>query len=194
MWYNTTVYRAHGNPDANSMQVVHNIKLARAGGSEVILNPAPAQKLPDEVYPELAYLVMNESEAAILSGRQADAISASSDLDTVAAEFIDKGVSNVIITLGADGAYYQTAKASRNKQAGKRSLAVKAKVVDTTAAGDTFVGAFAVKLASAAHEGHDEIRVTLDKAIAFAITAAGKTVEKAGAQSSIPWLNELSES
>ena len=71
---------------------------------------------------------------------------------------------------------------------------MEAKVVDTTAAGDTFVGAFAVKLASAACEGHDDIQVIMDKAIAFAIAAAGKTVEKAGAQSSIPWLDELSES
>ena len=138
---------------------------------------------------------MNESEAAILSGRPADAISASSDLDAIASEFVAKGVANVIITLGAQGAYHQTATASRHEQAGKRSPAVKAKVVDTTAAGDTFVGAFAVKLARAIHDtGGKEDDTVIDEAVTFAIKAAGKTVEKAGAQSSIPWLDDLETS
>jgi ribokinase len=135
---------------------------------------------------------MNETEAAILSGRAADAISASSDLDAVAAEFVQKGVANVIITLGAEGAYYQTTTAMHKGQPGKRVPAVKAKVVDTTAAGDTFVGAFAVKLASAIYESKGQERDVIDEAIAFAICAAGKTVEKSGAQSSIPWLDDLS--
>jgi ribokinase len=156
------------------------------------LNPAPALQLPDDIYPEVTYLVMNESEAAILSGRPADAVTPTSDLDMIAGEFIQKGVANVIITLGAEGAYCQTTTRAQQKQSGKRSSAVKANVVDTTAAGDTFVGAFAVQLASAAKTTaggeHDD---TIDQAIAFAIRAAGRTVEKAGAQSSIPWLNEL---
>ena len=173
------------------MQVKNNIKLAQSSGTKVILNPAPAQKLPDDIYPDLTYLIMNESEAAMLSGRPSEAITASSDLDAVAAEFIQRGVSNVIITLGAQGAYFQTASAARQKQAGKRSPAVKAKVVDTTAAGDTFVGAFAVKLASAIGSSGDPNDNSIDEAVTFAIKAAGKTVEKAGAQSSIPWLDEL---
>lgn len=176
------------------LQVVHNIKLAHASGTRTILNPAPAQELPDDIYPELTYLIMNESEAAILSGRPADAISPSSDLDAVAAEFIQKGVANVIITLGVEGVYYQTVTAVRQKQAGRRLPAVKAKVVDTTAAGDTFVGAFAVKLATAVHESKGTEHDFIDEAVAFAIRAAGKTVEKSGAQSSIPWLDELQQS
>jgi ribokinase len=172
-------------------QVIHNIKIAQAGGTRVILNPAPARKLPEVLYPELTYLIMNESEAAILSGRPADAISASSDLDAIAAEFVQKGVANVIITLGAEGAYYQTSTGDRKSQPGKRVPAVKAKVVDTTAAGDTFVGAFAVKLATAVHESKGQEHEIIDEAVAFAIRAAGKTVEKSGAQSSIPWLNDL---
>lgn len=157
----------------------------------MILNPAPAQTLPNEIFPELSYLIMNESEAAILSGRPADAVDSSSDLDAVAKEFFEKGVENVIITLGAEGAYYHTATLLRNNQAGKRIPAVKAKVVDTTAAGDTFVGAFAVKLASAVQESVETSKDAVDAAIQFAIRASGKTVEKTGAQSSIPWLNEV---
>jgi ribokinase len=136
---------------------------------------------------------MNESEAAILSCRPADSVSSASDLDSLAAEFIQKGVANVIITLGAEGAYYQTVTASGYKQPGKRLPAVKAKVVDTTAAGDTFVGAFAVKLADAVHKSKGKEGDVVDGAIIFAIRAAGKTVERSGAQSSIPWLDELED-
>lgn len=159
----------------------------------MILNPAPAQKLPDDIYPGLTYLIMNETETAILSGRPADSVSASSDLDSLAAEFIQKGVANIIITLGAEGAYYQTLTALQHQQPGKRLPAAKAKVVDTTAAGDTFVGAFAVKLADAVHKTAGKEEGVIDDAIAFAIHAAGKTVEKAGAQSSIPWLDEVQD-
>ena len=124
-------------------QVIRNIKLAHASGTKVILNPAPAQNLPDDLYPELTYLILNESEAAILTDRPRNSISAASNLDTIVADFIEKGVAHVILTLGAEGAFYQTVTRLHQKQPGARLPAVKAKVVDTTAAGDTFVGAFA---------------------------------------------------
>jgi ribokinase len=124
-----------------------------------------------------------------------DSISASSDLDSVASAFIRKGVASVIITLGAEGVYYQTVSRHRKSTPGKRLPAAKAKVVDTTAAGDTFVGAFAVGLATpsalsdkAKDLSHDEI---IDESVAFAIRASGKTVEKAGAQKSIPRFDEV---
>lgn len=141
----------------------------------------------------MTYLVLNESEAAILSGRRSGSVSATYDLDSLAAEFLAKGVANVIITLGAEGAYYQTATESQRKQPGRKLPAIKAKVVDTTAAGDTFVGAFAVKLVeeSSGSKNQKDTESVISHAIAFAIRAAGKTVEKAGAQSSIPWQNEL---
>jgi ribokinase len=64
-------------------------------------------------------------------------------------------------------------------------------VVDTTAAGDTFVGAYAVRIAEAMSESSLDEGEIIDNAVAFAIRAAGKTVEKEGAQKSIPWLNEV---
>jgi ribokinase len=134
---------------------------------------------------------MNESETAILSDMPADAITASSDLGSITEKFFDKGVSNVIITLGAEGAYYQSAKAAGEGQAGRKMPATKAAVVDTTAAGDTFVGAFAVKLAAHVNQGNINSEAVSIDAISFAIRAAGKTVQKPGAQSSIPWLDEL---
>jgi ribokinase len=72
-----------------------------------------------------------------------------------------------------------------------RLPAVKAKVVDTTAAGDTFVGAFAVKLMDGVRKTQGKEEDVIDDAITFAIRAAGRAVEKPGAQNSIPWLDEL---
>ncbi|KAK3077476.1 hypothetical protein LTS18_010163, partial [Coniosporium uncinatum] len=86
--------------------VVHNVGLAKAAGSQVILNPAPAVPLADSLLSHIDHLIMNESEAAMLSGRS-DELSAADDLDPVAADFISKGVDVVIITLGGDGCYYQ---------------------------------------------------------------------------------------
>lgn len=167
---------------------MHNVELARAGGTRVILNPAPAQELPEDIYENLTYLIMNETEAAILSGRPPKSVSLSSDLDSVAADFIKKGVVNVIITLGADGVFYRKNTSLREGKSGERVPAIKTKVVDTTAAGDTFLGAFAVEIANTVTGKEDEV---FDNAIAFAIRASSKTIEKAGAQSSIPWRNEV---
>jgi ribokinase len=100
-------------------------------------------------------------------------------------------VANIVITLGKDGVFYQTVTRLRKNQTGKRIPAVKTKVVDTTAAGDTFVGAYAVRVASAMSDSALDPGEIIDNAVAFAIRAAGKTVEKQGAQKSIPWLNEV---
>jgi ribokinase len=147
--------------------------------------------LPDSLYPEITHLILNETEAAILSGRPQNSVSVSSDLDTIAAEFIKKGVAYFVVTLGKDGVFYQTVTRLRKKESGKRIPAVKTKVVDTTAAGDTFVGAYAVRIASATSSSALDDEETIDDAVAFAIRASGKTVEKEGAQKSIPWLDEV---
>jgi ribokinase len=149
--------------------------------------------LPDSLYPEVTHLILNETETAILSGRPQNSVSVSSDLDTIAAEFIEKGVAYFVVTLGKDGVFYQTVTRSRKKQPGKRVPAIKTRVVDTTAAGDTFVGAYAVHIASAMSKSALDDGETIDEAVAFATRAAGKTVEKEGAQKSIPWLDEVSQ-
>ncbi len=77
--------------------VLHNMKTARQKGAETIINPAPAVPLPDEAYQGLGHLIVNETEAAILSG-----IEKPSSWDEVAAVFIARGVKNVIITLGGE--------------------------------------------------------------------------------------------
>jgi ribokinase len=136
---------------------------------------------------------LNETETAILSGRPQNSVSVTSDLDSIAAEFIEKGVANIVITLGKDGVFYQTVTRLRKRQLGKRIPAVKTKVVDTTAAGDTFVGAYAVRIASVGSDSVLDSGEIIDNAVAFAIRASGKTVEKQGAQKSIPWLNDVPE-
>ena len=142
--------------------------LARASGAKVILNPAPARALPDSFLAKVDFLTPNEVETAFLSGVKVD--------DTAGAEraasvLLDKGVSGVILTLGERGALLLTASQK------KLVPAYKVKVVDTTAAGDAFCGAFATALARGAD---------LEEAVAFANAAGGLAVTVLGAAPSMP--------
>ncbi|KAH7353755.1 ribokinase [Plectosphaerella cucumerina] len=163
--------------------VLGALESAKRAGVPVLLNPAPAQRLPDEAYVGLAHLVVNETEAAILSGCEESELDDEAGLRRVARWFLDKKAENVIITLGGRGVYYATA-------AGAETLvpAEKAKVVDTTAAGDTFVGSYCLSVVQAAKAGKP---FDIETAIRSANKAAAKTVERKGAQISIPWRDEL---
>ncbi|EMD67129.1 hypothetical protein COCSADRAFT_285070 [Bipolaris sorokiniana ND90Pr] len=168
--------------------VLHNMAVARKKGVETIINPAPAIPLPMEAYQGLGHLIVNETEAAILSG-----IEKPENWDEVAGIFIARGVKNVIITLGGEGVFYKTAKQQASSQQGVIVPARKVQVVDTTAAGDTFTGAYTVAVArwKVMAKGAD---FNLDAAIAQANRAASMTVQREGAQSSIPWADEVPES
>lgn len=161
--------------------VLKALRTANESGIPVLLNPAPAKTLPDEAYHNLAHLVVNETEAAILSGCKESDLDDLAGLERVGALFIQRGVSNVIITLGGRGVYYAT-------KNGKSALvpALKADVVDTTAAGDTFVGSYALAVVSAESGDFD-----IDTAIRAANKAAAITVSRKGAQISIAWKDEL---
>ncbi|KAF2105653.1 ribokinase-like protein [Lophiotrema nucula] len=167
--------------------VLYNMKVARQKGVETIINPAPAVPLPEEAYKGLGHLIVNETEAAILSG-----IENPTNWDEVAAIFIERGVKNVIITLGGDGVYYQTDRMHSASTPGRLVPARRVKVVDTTAAGDTFAGAYSVAVAR--WRSNPDHEFDLDEAIAHANRAASMTVQKRGAQSSIPWMDEVPES
>jgi ribokinase len=149
--------------------VAATVKLAQAKGVPVILNPAPAQPLPDRVLARVTYLTPNETECAILTGITPDA--GGKQANRAADALLAKGVGTVILTLGEAGAFV----ASRGVRALVPGFAVKA--VDTTAAGDIFNGALAVALI--------EGRELLD-AVRFANAAAALSVTKLGAQSSAP--------
>jgi ribokinase len=161
--------------------VLAALEAARREGVDVLLNPAPARRLPGEAYRGLAHLVVNETEAAILGEVDEKVLDDEAGLEVVARAFIGRGVQNVIITLGGRGVYYMS-------EDGRKGMvpAEKAKVVDTTAAGDTFVGRYALDAVGKKGAAFD-----IDAAVRKANKAAAKTVEKAGAQDSIPWRDEL---
>ncbi|RSL63769.1 hypothetical protein CEP54_005009 [Fusarium duplospermum] len=161
--------------------VIQALKAAKADGVPVLLNPAPALPLPEDAYEGLAHLVVNETEAAILADCAESELDDLDGLNRVGRVFIDRGVQNVIITLGGRGVYYLN-------KGGKSALlpATKTTVVDTTAAGDTFVGSYALAVV-AGQDGDFDI----EAAVTTANRAAAKTVSRKGAQISIPWKDEL---
>ncbi|WYZ45278.1 hypothetical protein EsH8_VIII_000594 [Colletotrichum jinshuiense] len=163
--------------------VLAALRSAKSASVPVLLNPAPAQRLPDEAYDGLAYLVVNETEAAILSGCDESELDTPEGLKRVGEWFMAKKVGNVVITLGGRGVYY-----TNREGAAELIPAEKAKVVDTTAAGDTFVGSYCVAAVNAQAKG--EV-FDISQAIRKANRAAAKTVERKGAQASIPWRDEL---
>lgn len=136
----------------------------------VILNPAPAAALPDEILAGTDIITPNETEAEMLTGIR---ISSEEDAHRAAGLLHDRGVSTVIITLGSEGAYL-----SENKGPSQSMIpGFKVNAVDTTAAGDVFNGQLAVALA----EG-----MLMKDAIRLAHAAAALSVQNLGAQSSIP--------
>lgn len=158
-------------PDAT---VGHALKRGRELGKTVILNPAPASRpLPEDWYASIDYLIPNESEASALSGLPVDSLASA---ETAASRLISLGASKVIITLGAQGSLFANGKGFEHFPVPK------VKAVDTTAAGDTFVGGFAAALAAGKGEGD---------AIRFGQVAAALSVTRAGAQPSIPTLSDV---
>lgn len=146
-------------------------KVAHDAGVPVILNPAPAQKLPKSLYPLVDWITPNETEAELLTGvKVVDAASAAKAVGVLK----KRGVGHVVITMGSKGAYCG--------DCAKMFPCRKVKAVDCVAAGDTFNGAFAVALA----EGR-----TCADAIAFAQKASAISVTRPGAQSSVPFRKEI---
>jgi ribokinase len=153
--------------------VEHAARRAKALGKLVILNPAPAQPLPASLLALADLLVPNEIEAAALAGAPVGSVD-----DAVAAgrRLRDAGARTVLVTLGAQGVVVVEPGGARHHPA----QAVRA--VDTTAAGDTFIGGLGAALVRG---------LALPAAIAFAQAAAAISVTRPGAQPSIPFLREL---
>ncbi len=150
-------------------------ELAHAAGTLVLLNPAPAQPLPAELLAQVDYLIPNEQEAALLLG---EAIATDADAAGAAQRLCAQtGVGGVVITLGAQGAVLAQAQTEP-----QFVPAHSVEVADTTAAGDAFVGAFAVALA----EGR-----TPAEALRWGNAAGALAVTAAGAQPSLPSRNAV---
>ncbi len=154
--------------------VAWTLARGRELGKTVILNPAPATgPLPSEWFAHIDYLTPNESEAQALTGQPV------TDIDSArraGERLLRLGAGKVIVTLGAQGALFVSPGGSRHFPAPV------VQPVDTTAAGDTFIGGFAAGLVRGMEEG---------EAIAFGQRAAALSVTRVGAQPSIPYLAEL---
>lgn len=170
--------------------VVAAASLAHSYGKKVILNPAPYQPLPETLLQCVDVLVVNEIEGLQLSGLATDfhepgEVSGRSGYRVSGSDFspadvlktlVALGLPIVLMTMGADGVYYSGEGRTGHIPAEEVSA------VDTTAAGDTFAGAFAAFWRT----------VGLEKAVELAVKAAGIAVTRPGAQSSIPYEWELS--
>ncbi len=150
-------------------------KVARAAGVRTVLNPAPAAELPPDLYAGLDWITPNETEAKLLTGVEVTDAASAKD---AAAVLHARGVKGVIVTLGAQGAFW-----SEGGNCGSVP-ACPVKAVDTVAAGDTFNGAFAVAIT----EGR-----AVEDAVKFAVKAASIAVTRPGAQSSVPHRSEVAE-
>jgi len=153
--------------------VIFTAEMGYKAGKKVILNPAPASTLPDELFNRLYLISPNETEAEILTGIRVNNIESA---EKAAAKLLSKGTGIVIITMGSLGALVCT------KDENRLIRAEKVGVIDTTAAGDVSNGALAVALS----EGRD-----IFSAAEFAVRAASLSVTRMGAQASAPYLWEL---
>ena len=154
--------------------VEHGLKLARSLGVQTILNPAPALELPESIFPLCDYLTPNESEARTLTGLPVTNIA---EAERAADVLLARGARNIVVTLGAQGAFV------KNARVAKRVPAVDAgPVVETTGAGDAFNGGFAIALA----EGRDIVAATQ-----FGCAVAGISVTRRGTAPSMPTRAEV---
>ncbi len=147
--------------------------MAKESGTTVILDPAPAVQLTDKLLANIDFLLPNEHELDLVLG------SSAGSLEEKAKALMEKGIGTLILTEGDKGV---TIISKENKTI---ITAPRMKAIDTTAAGDTFAGAFAFGLST----GRDMV-----KSAEFAVKAASLSVTRLGAQSSIPWIKEVDTS
>lgn len=149
--------------------------IARKSGVKTILNPAPAlEEVPKELLEVTDMIIPNETETEILTGIT---ITDEASMKQAAEHLHHLGIEAVIITIGSKGAFYDVD--------GRSGIvpAFKVKAVDTTAAGDTFIGALSSIL--------EKDFSNLEEAIKYGNKASSLTVQRFGAQPSIPYKNEL---
>ncbi|PDT16054.1 ribokinase [Rhizobium sp. J15] len=153
---------------------IHGLSMAKRAGVTTIFNPAPAQAIPDSVYGLCDFIVPNEVEAAQLVGH---AIETDEQARAAAKTLVDRGARAVIITLGARGAFYHAAGQSELVPALSAG-----NVVDTTGAGDAFLGGFATAIS----EGRAPI-----EAIRFGCATAAIAVTRPGTAPAMPSRSEI---
>lgn len=153
--------------------IKYALKKSKELNKYTILNPAPALKLDDEIIKNVDLLTPNETELEIISGVS---IETEEDIQKAAQIMIEKGVKELIVTLGSKGSLYI------NKEKSIFKKAYKVEAVDTTAAGDSYTAALAVALSK------DQ---SIEEAMDFASKVGALSVLKEGAQSSLPTLEDV---
>ena len=148
--------------------VLRAVEVAAASGTRVLLNLAPPFEVPRVLLEKLDPLVINEHEAAFLLGERVEGVDGALD---AAPRLLALGPGSVVVTLGEDGAVFSDGESAQHL------TAPNVDVVDTTGAGDAFVGALAARLAADAH---------LKDAVAYAVRAGAAAVTEAGAQGALP--------
>jgi len=153
---------------------MRGLEIAKAAGVITIFNPAPAEPVPDAIYPLCDYVTPNESEASLLTGVTVRSVE---DARRAGDVFLSKGVGTALITLGENGALLHNHEASLQIPAFRAGA-----VVETAGAGDAFNGGFAAALARGE---------TPHEAARFASALAGISVTRAGTAPSMPTLDEI---
>ncbi len=154
------------------------VEIAASGETRVLLNLAPSREVPPSVLEKLAPLVVNEHEAGFLLGAKVEGGVAGAE--EAAASLLALGPRSAVVTIGASGAVFASGEADGVSSG--YFPAPKVEVVDTTGAGDTFVGALAARLASGD---------SLPDAVAYAVRAGAVAVTKEGAQGGCPMPEEV---
>jgi len=156
------------------------IETAGEAGIEFLLNAAPASSILGSHYPLITHLLVNETEAATLTGRDVDEVDKDS-WQEIADYFLEKGVKNVVLTLGANGAFFARTRDSSHVPASR------VKTVDCTGAGDTFTGTYASDYLRQKRSGQWDLQA----AVRRACRAAALITTQIGAQEGIPWMDEI---
>lgn len=159
---------------------IEAFKIAKDNNVVTILNPAPAREIPDELLGLTDIIIPNETEAYELTKIKIDN---ENSIKAAAEKFLERGAKCAIITLGERGA------ALVSKEGFEIIKAVKVTALDTTAAGDSFIGALASKLCNYEKIDFEKIK----EAVIFANKVSSMVVQKPGAQASLPTLNEVME-
>ena len=155
--------------------VEYILEKVKGKGKTVILDPAPAQKLKNEIYKHVDFITPNETEIKLLTGKEINSVE---DLIEAAKILLNKGVKNVIAKAGSKGAFII------NNEGIETVKGFKVETVDTTAAGDTFNGAFAYALSNSK---------SIKESVTFACAAAAISTTALGAQAAMPRLAQVEE-
>jgi len=164
--------------------VLSAAKLAKENGVRIILNPAPAKELPDELIALVDFIIPNETELSLLTSMEVKDIPSS---EKAAKKLLEHDVQNVIVTLGDKGALIV------NKDASTHIDTFKVDVVDATAAGDAFIGGFATKFMESASllASPQERALALQNAVRYGCATGALATTKFGAQPSLPTKEEV---